>query len=260
VSLLKRSSDGSQPAPAQSAVKPAPSNYGSPASNALRGAGTGLYDAARGMFGNQDAMNRVREDANRLNYSQFKNTVDAARAVGGSLSSVPTHLSNFGKTLNTLGLVPSMNNVGGAVEKGVLNWIAEPVAQSKSFSQVLNAGGEAARRTAIAANLKNNYNALKGSFEQLPSTFEKVKSQMAESEGRRMAAGATLPVLEFLQNNPWAKWALLAGGGLLGGAAIGNLMGGGALQARQQGNPVTSAMNQGYMGQIGPYRNSINYM
>ena len=72
----------------------------------------------------------------------------------------------------------------------------------------------------------------------------------AQQEAARRTAGYALPVVDFFRNNPWAAYALTAGGGLLGGALLGRMFGRGEDdQQNKEDNPVESAMAQGYKQQ-----------
>lgn len=196
--------------------------------NALRGAGSGVYDAARGLFGNEEAMNRVREDVNRPNFTNMRQG-----------------FNNF------------VDRTSKSFDTAKVQWAKEHPLEAAQYAL----GLKTSPLSSLYETSKAVADRFKGPVMPLVKGLGNYGSSLAaQSEGRRMAAGYTLPALEFFQNNPWAKWALLAGGGLLGGAAISRLMGGGASSAQQQGNPVTAAMNQGYMSQTGPYRNSLNYM
>lgn len=73
---------------------------------------------------------------------------------------------------------------------------------------------------------------------------------LTNREAARRTAGYALPVVDFFRNNPWAAYALTAGGGLLGGALLGRMFGRGEDdQQQKEDNPVESAMAQGYKQQ-----------
>lgn len=213
----------------------APSNNG----NALSGAASGVGDAFRAGFGNQDAFKRVQDDLNRPNYSQLNNTVNGfSDAFGG-----------FGKQMQgaygaakTLFGPPPPNPNPGFLEKAkaqataALNKGRLAVSIARDPLGWRRAGQTADWAKRLGSGLSNSYNA--------------AKSEAANSEGRRMAAGATMPVLNFMQNNPWAKYLIGAAGVGAAGYGLSRLFGGGQQQEQQPqvGNIFQQSYNQGLKG------------
>jgi hypothetical protein len=76
-----------------------------------------------------------------------------------------------------------------------------------------------------------------------------VTNQAINYEAGRRTAGYALPVVDWMRANPWAKYMLGAGGLALGGYALRNLFGDGGDGQQAQGNPIESAMAQGYQQQ-----------
>lgn len=216
----------------KAAVPSAPSNNG----NALSGAASGVGDAFRAGFGNQDAFKRVQDDLNRPNYSQLNNTINGfSDAFGG----VGKQMQGAYGAAKTLFRPPPPNPNPGFFEKakvqavGALNKgrLAISVARDPEGWRRASQTADWAKR--LGSGLSNSYNT--------------AKSEAANSEGRRMAAGATMPVLNFMQNNPWAKYLV----GALGTGAVGyglnSMFGGQQKQQSQAGSVFQQSYNQGLL-------------
>ena len=220
----------------KAAAPSAPSNNG----NAFRGAASGVGDAFSAGFGNQDAFKRVQDDLNRPNYSQLNNTVNGfSDAFGG-----------FGKQMqgaygavNTLFMPPPPNPNPSFFEKtkaqatAALNNGRLAVSVARDPEGWRRAGQTADWAKRLGSGLSSSYNT--------------AKAEAANSEGRRMAAGATMPVLNFMQNNPWAKYLIGAAGVGAAGYGLSRLFGGGGQQQSQQpqaGSIFQQSYNQGLKG------------
>lgn len=206
---------------APAAPKAAPQAAPAPAAssnnaNALRGAASGVGDAFRAGFGNQDAFKRVQDDFNRPNYSQLNNTAEALGSIGSNA---------FGGIANTA-------RYAGQLAKARYN--------SAPAASYVNFGLKNINLLPKFLEANNNINNF---TERLSGSYANAKTEAANSEGRRMAAGATMPVLNFMQNNPWAKYLM----GALGVGAIGygasRLFGG---QQQEQQPQAGSAFQRSY--------------
>lgn len=217
----------------KAAVPSAPSNNG----NALSGAASGVGDAFRAGFGNQDAFKRVQDDLNRPNYSQLNNTINGfSDAFGG----VGKQMQGAYGAAKTLFRPPPPNPNPGFFEKAEVQAV-EALNKGRLAISVASdpEGWRRASQTAdwakrLGSGLSNSYNT--------------AKSEAANSEGRRMAAGATMPVLNFMQNNPWAKYLV----GALGTGAVGyglnSMFGDQQKQQSQAGSVFQQSYNQGLKG------------
>jgi hypothetical protein len=219
----KQSADVASASAALKAAAPAapvatPSNN----SNALSGAASGVGDAFRAGFGNQDAFKRVQDDLNRPNYSQLNNTANAFGSI------------DYG------GIGRQMQGAYG-LAKGVAKGVSVPSVPLSTVIKDPLGWGRAYQTADWAKRLGSG----------LPDSYNTAKAQAANSEGRRMTAGATMPVLNFMQNNPWAKYLIGAAGAGAVGYGLNRMFGGGGQQQSQQpqaGSIFQHSYNQGLKG------------
>jgi hypothetical protein len=219
----KQSADVASASAALKAAAPAapvatPSNN----SNALSGAASGVGDAFRAGFGNQDAFKRVQDDLNRPNYSQLNNTANAFGSI------------DYG------GIGRQMQGAYG-LAKGVAKGVSVPSVPLSTVIKDPLGWGRAYQTADWAKRLGSG----------LPDSYNTAKAQAANSEGRRMTAGATMPVLNFMQNNPWAKYLIGAAGAGAVGYGLNRMFGGGGQQQSQQpqaGSIFQQSYNQGLKG------------
>jgi hypothetical protein len=219
----------------KAAAPSAPSNNG----NAFSGAASGVGDAFRAGFGNQDALKRVQDDLNRPNYSQLNNTVNGlSDAFGG----VGKQMQGAYGAAKTLFRSPPPNPNPGFLEKAkaqataALNKGRLAVSVARDPLGWRRAGQTADWAKRLGSGLTDSYNT--------------AKAQAANSEGRRMAAGVTMPVLNFMQNNPWAKYLIGAAGVGAAGYGLSRMFGGGQQQEQQPqaGSIFQQSYNQGLKG------------
>jgi len=219
----------------KAAAPSAPSNNG----NAFSGAASGVGDAFRAGFGNQDALKRVQDDLNRPNYSQLNNTVNGlSDAFGG----VGKQMQGAYGAAKTLFRSPPPNPNPGFLEKAkaqataALNKGRLAVSVARDPFGWRRAGQTADWAKRLGSGLTDSYNT--------------AKAQAANSEGRRMAAGVTMPVLNFMQNNPWAKYLIGAAGVGAAGYGLSRMFGGGQQQEQQPqaGSIFQQSYNQGLKG------------
>jgi hypothetical protein len=219
----KQSADVASASAALKAAAPAapvatPSNN----SNALSGAASGVGDAFRAGFGNQDALKRVQDDLNRPNYSQLNNTANAFGSI------------DYG------GIGRQMQGAYG-LAKGVAKGVSVPSVPLSTVIKDPLGWGRAYQTADWARRLGSG----------LPDSYNTAKAQAANSEGRRMTAGATMPVLNFMQNNPWAKYLMGAAGAGAVGYGLNRMFGGGGQQQSQQpqaGSIFQRSYDQGLRG------------
>jgi hypothetical protein len=218
----KQSADVASASAALKAAAPAapvaaPSNN----SNALSGAASGVGDAFRAGFGNQDAFKRVQDDLNRPNYSQLNNTANAFGSI------------DYG------GIGRQMQGAYG-LAKGVAKGVSVPSVPLSTVIKDPLGWGRAYQTADWAKRLGSG----------LPDSYNTAKAQAANSEGRRMTAGATMPVLNFMQNNPWAKYLIGAAGAGAVGYGLNRMFGGGQQQSQQPqaGSIFQQSYNQGLKG------------
>jgi hypothetical protein len=220
----------------KAAAPSAPSNNG----NAFRGAASGVGDAFSAGFGNQDAFKRVQDDLNRPNYSQLNNTVNGfSDAFGG-----------FGKQMQ------------GAYGATKMLFSPPPPNPNPSFFEKAKAQTTAAlNKGRLAVSVARDPLGWRRAYQTadwvkrlgsgLSNSYNTAKAEAANSEGRRMAAGATMPVLNFMQNNPWAKYLIGAAGVGAAGYGLSRMFGGGGQQQEQQpqaGSIFQQSYNQGLKG------------
>jgi hypothetical protein len=200
---------------------PAPVAASSNNSNALSGAASGVGDAFRAGFGNQDALKRVQDDLNRPNYSQLNNTANAFGSI------------DYG------GIGRQMQGAYG-LAKGVAKGVSVPSVPLSTVIKDPLGWGRAYQTADWAKRLGSG----------LPDSYNTAKAQAANSEGRRMTAGATMPVLNFMQNNPWAKYLIGAAGAGAVGYGLNRMFGGGQQQSQQPqaGSIFQQSYNQGLKG------------
>lgn len=220
-------------------VTPAPVAASSNNSNALSGAASGVGDAFRAGFGNQDAFKRVQDDLNRPNYSQLNNTVNGfSDAFGG----VGKQMQGAYGAAKTLFGPPPPNPNPSSFEKTK----AQATAALNNGRLAISAARdpEGWRRASQTADWAKRLSS------GLPDSYNTAKAEAANSEGRRMTAGATMPVLNFMQNNPWAKYLLGAAGVGAAGYGLSRLFGGGQQQEQQPqaGSIFQQSYNQGLKG------------
>jgi hypothetical protein len=160
---------------------------------------------------------------------QFKNFGGIGTAVQRASNVIPGMVRNY---MGQWVVAPSITNADGL---GGLKEIQRRGELAKGFED---------RVGAIGKNLNNFGTSVSNS---VSNTFDKAKEYAANSEGRRMAAGYTLPYANWMRANPWAKYMLGAGGLALGGYALNKMFNrGGEEEQGDEGNPVESNMAQGY--------------
>jgi hypothetical protein len=233
------------------------------------GAGGALYNAFSGAMGNQQSYDDLKNQANkpdlekgindwRQSFSAMgqaaNNAVPGAAGIASKgfnqyasdpKNNVPWYTStavNAGLNAAQSGLpLSSLYNLmpsGGPKGKGILGTGASLT--STALNSVPGAGqvGQAVGQGINQAGQAVGQGIAKG-----------VTNQAINYEAGRRTAGYALPAVEWMRANPWAKYMLGAGAGLLGGYALRNLFGGGEEQQQAQGNPIESAMAQGYQQQ-----------
>lgn len=216
-------SAGATPAPKAAAPAPAVSSNNS---NAFSGAASGVGDAFSAGFGNQESFKKVQDDLNRPNLSElnskFKNFTD--------------------RTSNSFNYASKNYKGPSGYEKFQFGIrypeLAADVAMNgtKKYTDSFSSMNPFASMTPA---ISHGANALGG----YASTIG------AQSEGRRMAAGVTMPVLNFMQNNPWAKYLLGALGTGVAGYGLHSMFGGQQKQQNGQAeNILQSSYNQGLKG------------
>lgn len=193
--------------------------------NALRGAASGVGDAFRAGFGNQEALKRVQDDLNRPNLSNFNSRFkDFTDRTSNSFNyASKNYKPSFEDKLRFAYSNPRLATdilLNGTKE------YTDGFASMNPFASMTPA-------------ISHGANAL-GSY---ASTLG------AQSEGRRMTAGVTMPVLNFMQNNPWAKYLMGAAGVGAAGYGLSRLFGGGQQQGQQPqaGSTFQQSYNQGLL-------------
>ena len=212
-------------APAPKVTAPAPA-VSSNNSNAFSGAASGVGDAFSAGFGNQEALKRVQDDLNRPNYSQLNDTASALGSAGanafGGIGNTALHAAQLSQHY----LKSKYDNASFA---------------SKAMFAYNNP-----KLLMDTSNIKDRANNFS---EGLSNSYAKAKEEAASSEGRRMAAGVTMPVLNFMQNNPWAKYLLGALGTGVAGYGLHSMFGGQQKQQNGQAEGVLqNSYNQGLKG------------
>ena len=216
-------------APIQPAVTPAtkPADSGNffteanktnQASQAAAGAAGTVRTAFSAAMGNQDSLQTLNNDANRTNWSDVGNKWDAFKnKTTNNLSSAAADYA-AGKHLPAQA-VPKNESIADMYNR--TKGVGEATANRLKFLN--NAKGIASNAGEIAAGTFG-LNMIKPVTRAISSKFN---DYAANSEGRRVAAGYALPVANWMNANPWAKYlggAALGGLGLYG---INKLMGGG---------------------------------
>jgi len=198
--------------------------------SALSGAGSSLGDAFRGAFtGDQNAVSRLQQSAKAPNYSAMQKGINALAEVNPfkGVMNAAAPVARAG----TQATAQQISNIANS--DATKNWA------SRNPMKAFNLMGAASKLKPVANYATNLASGLEKSYGQ-------AKAQAAESEGKRMTAQYALPVMEFLNKNPWSKY-LIGGLGAYGGyKLLSSLFGGDQQQA--QGDPVTAAMQQGYAG------------
>lgn len=223
---------------------------------AAKGAWGNVGNAFRaGIMGDDKALQNLQADAARPNYSALQSGLGAiaqANPFKGAIRSISRAL-------------PTASDANGFLDSSI-NKINE-FQQNFNSMPFYKRWGAAYRGytpqkldklKGLLTSAKNLPNSVSGIASGIRKSFEDAKSRAAESEGQRLSASYMLPVVNFLRNNPWAKW-VLGGLGLYGGyKVLGGLFGGGQPQYPPMPYgppPIQGAFNQGYMQNHMGYQN-----
>lgn len=243
----------------------------------MSGAGSALGNAFSAGFNNDAAYQALQQQANFPNMVKtYEGAKDAYNQAGNAFSNIyqtaknmmPTAISGATnlpyikdvpipyKTPETklLGFqVPSVNmniplgTAGNYVASRVKNYLDAP--STPGPGAVSNAANSMFNK--LPQSSQNTLRGVGAGFSNVANTAaQNATNYFAQQEAARRTAGYALPVVDFFRNNPWAAYALTAGGGLLGGALLGRMFGRGEDdQQQKEDNPVESAMAQGYKQQ-----------
>lgn len=243
----------------------------------MSGAGSALGNAFSAGFNNDAAYQALQQQANFPDMVKtYESAKDAYNQAGNAFSNIyqtaknmmPTAISGATnlpyikdipipyKTPETklLGFpVPSVNmniplgTAGNYVASRVKNYLDAPSAPGPGA--VSNAANSMFNK--LPESAQNTLRGVGAGFSNVANTAaQNATNYFAQQEAARRTAGYALPVVDFFRNNPWAAYALTAGGGLLGGALLGRMFGRGEDdQQQKEDNPVESAMAQGYKQQ-----------
>lgn len=196
----------------------------------ISGAGSALGNAFRAGFGNDASYQSLQQQANTPNIVQgaqdWKNSLSAMGQFAKD-KAAPHLLKSYVSARSGLPANFGGDYVGNTAVKQL--WpLLSPAAQSAASY---------APFTKAISSVAN-------------PIVQGTTNYLASREAARRTAGYALPVVDFFRNNPWAAYALTAGGGLLGGALLGRMFGRGEDdQQQKEDNPVESAMAQGYKQQ-----------
>jgi hypothetical protein len=253
------------------------------------GAGGALYNAFSGAMGNQQSYDALKEQANKPDFEKgindWRQSFSAMGQVANNAAnyavpriagialkahdqytSDPKYKPTWGQRAENLAVRTGLNSIrsglpvssiynlmtssgpkgkgilgtGAALTSTALNSVPGAAMTSTALNSVPGAGqvGQAVGQGINQAGQAVGQGIAKG-----------VTNQAINYEAGRRTAGYALPVVDWMRANPWAKYMLGAGGLALGGYALRNLFGDGGDGQQAQGNPIESAMAQGYQQQ-----------
>ena len=210
------------------------------------GAGGALYNAFSGATGNQQSYDALKEQANRPGFEQGIN--DWRQSLSAIGQTAKNKLPDFVAKAERFKTVPGV----GQVPLNTLESYAalpQSLAEAGYMKNFLNrpSSGQTLDKAKSIIGAIPGANQVATAIGQGATNWGTNKAINYEA-GRR-TAGYALPVVDWMRANPWAKYMLGAGAGLLGGYALRNLFGDGGDGQQAQGNPVESAMAQGYQQQ-----------
>jgi hypothetical protein len=210
------------------------------------GAGGALYNAFSGATGNQQSYDALKEQANRPGFEQGIN--DWRQSLSAIGQTAKNKLPDFVANAERFKTVPG---VGQVPLNKLESFIAKPqsLAEAGYMKNFLNrpSSGQTLDKARSIIGAIPGANQVATAIGQGATNWGTNKAINYEA-GRR-TAGYALPVVDWMRANPWAKYMLGAGAGLLGGYALRNLFGDGGDGQQAQGNPIESAMAQGYQQQ-----------
>jgi hypothetical protein len=168
-------------------------------------------------MGNQDSLQTLNEDANRPNLTAAG---DRLKAMGDNISS---KFDAFKKrTADTAAKVTPDYLLRGGLDRNGKYSTSNIFTGHSDRADFINKTLPQAAQTASA--IGNNFaSPVKHITRAASSVFN---DYAANSEGRRVAAGYALPVANWMNANPWAKYLGVAALGGLGLYGINSLMGG----------------------------------
>lgn len=244
----------------QSGIKPPKISPGA----IMSGAGSAIGNAFKGVV-NDEAYKALQQQANSPDMIKaYESAKGMYNQIGNTVSN---KYQNFIKNIEGKVIpnaVRTANKIFPNTNLGYLTYLPD-----ESITPAIKAYMNTRNNSNAGAN--TNYNSpysLSSMYSKLPQGFRRqvegvtggirsgisnvaqgATDAVTRQEAARRTAGYALPVVDFFRNNPWAAYALTAGGGLLGGALLGRMFGGDEESKQQQGNPVESAMAQGYAQQ-----------
>lgn len=253
-------------------AQPAASGFKMPSispSSALQGISDTAMPAIKSVFGDTAAYERLKSQAGRPNLvNMATNVQNAVKDVGDSFRAIPGAISEvassaYGGVRNMRVPIPTymrpklpilgtpvgptsmpLSFFGDLAAKEVKNYMSQPAQPSAGgspgiISRLYN-GLPADVRSNAQSYVTNLGNTAKGAVN---AASQGLANQAVQYEAGRRSAGFALPVVDFLRNNPWAKWGLLGLGGL-GLYGLGkNLFG--SNEEASSGNKLQTAFHEG---------------
>jgi len=238
-------------APAPKAAAPAASSP----SPSLKSIGSGVMNAGstalQSMY-NPEAFERLQAMSNRPDLpamannvsNYFKGTGDVSKTMNGWADKAIDYGvdSYLGKSLNPF-----------TMAKGVL---AKSKLKSMKDTAATYTGGVAQGLGTMATNIGNTVRKVPGvapAIDTVKDVGRGMQQGMYDSAGQyeaeRRTAGYALPVVNFMQNNPWAKYLLGALGTGVAGYGLHSMFGGQQKQQNGQAeNILQNSYNQGLKG------------
>ena len=267
-------SAGSAPAPKVTATPaPAPTPAPSP-SPSLKAIGTGVVNAGSTAFQSMyspEALERLQAMGNRPDLTAmannvsnyFKGTGDVSKTMNGwADKAIDYGVNSF--TGYDPNYVPKINSFNSRIPdpyellnnaKGKVSNFFQAKAKGIKDTAANYTGGVAQGLGTMATNIGNTARKVPG----VATAIDKVKdvgrgmqqgmyNAAGQYEAERRTAGYALPVVNFMQNNPWAKYLV----GALGTGAVGyglnSMFGGQQKQQSQAGSVFQQSYNQGLKG------------
>lgn len=219
-------------APAQ----PAASGFKMPSispSSALQGISDMAMPAIKSVFGNTASYEGLKSQAGRPDLvNTATNVQNAVKDIGDSFSrfakgSVPGVIRGATSlpllknlpvpvpaSMRPFGLGPStvpLSLAGNLAAAKVDNYMSQPAQPSAGGSPGMASRLYNALPADAQSYVTNLGNTAKGAVN---TASQGLANQAVQYEAGRRSAGFALPVVDFLRNNPWAKWGLLGLGGL----------------------------------------------